>query len=100
MSEDIELDDARAHAEDGVRQARQASSELQQTKAAFAGLKQAGIEAIIDAGTSPESRAKVERLIICLQTLRAVEAMLTSVVSQGEMANYALAWAEQNLLRR
>ena len=91
--------DALAMAEEARRNARQAALELKQTDAAFEGLRQAGIEALLACGAG--EHAKTERLIVCLQTLDTVRKMLQMAVAQGDHANYALAWAEQNsLLRR
>lgn len=96
-----DYDDAVAEAESSLREARQAAHELRLTEKAFEGLRQAGMDAIISAGPGDENRRKVERLIVCLQTLDAVKQMLVMTASQGDAANHALAWAEQNsLLRR
>lgn len=94
------MDDPAAVAEGAIRDARQAAYELRLTEKAFDGLRAAGVEAIIQCGVGPENRAKVDRLIVCLQTLDAVKQMLVQTAAQGEAANYALAWAEQNSLLR
>jgi hypothetical protein len=74
-----------------------ARQELALTETALAGLRQAALEEIVT--TPPEAAAKRERLIVCAQVIDALRRALQESVDAGEVANYRLALAEQNLLR-
>lgn len=74
-----------------------ARQELELTDQAFAGLRQAALEEIV--ATSPDQVAKRERLVICAQLIDAVRKALQASIDAGEVANYRLMLAEQNLIR-
>lgn len=74
-----------------------AKQELGLSERAFAGLRQAALEEIVAA--PPEAAAKRERLIVCVQIIDAVRRALQEAVDAGEVANYRLALAEQDLLK-
>lgn len=74
-----------------------ARQELDLTEAALTGLRQAALEEIVI--TPPEQAGKRERLIVCAQVIDALRKALQESVDAGEVANYRLKLAEQNLLR-
>jgi hypothetical protein len=74
-----------------------ARAELALTEAALKGLRQAALEEIVI--TPPNQATKRERLIVCAQMIDALRAALQESVDAGEVANYRLKLAEQNLLR-
>jgi hypothetical protein len=74
-----------------------ARAELALTEAALKGLRQAALEEIVI--TPPNQTTKRERLIVCAQMIDALRAALQESVDAGEVANYRLKLAEQNLLR-
>lgn len=74
-----------------------ARAELEMTAAALKGLRQAALEEIVI--TPPDHAAKRERLIVCAQVIDALKAALQDSIDAGEVANYRLKLAEQNLLR-
>jgi hypothetical protein len=80
-----------------VARGERARAELSLTEAALAGLRQAALEEIVV--TPPEAAAKRERLIVCAQVIDALRRALQESVDAGEVANYRLRLAEQDLLR-
>jgi hypothetical protein len=80
-----------------VARGESARVELALTEAALAGLRQAALEEIV--ATPPEAVAKRERLIVCAQVIDAVRRALQESVDAGEVAEYRLRLAEQDLLR-
>lgn len=80
-----------------VAKGHRAQQELELTAEALAGLRQAALEEIVV--TPAEHHAKRERLIICAQVIDALKQALQESVDSGEVANYRLKLAEQNLLR-
>lgn len=80
-----------------VSRGERARAELALTEAALAGLRQAALEEIVV--TPPEAAAKRERLIVCAQVIDAVRRALQESVDAGEVANWRLRLAEQDLLR-
>jgi hypothetical protein len=80
-----------------VARGAQARAELTMTEEALAGLRQAALEEIVV--TPPEAVAKRERLVVCAQVIDAVRRALQESVDAGEVANYRLRLAEQDLLR-
>lgn len=99
MSDAFLTEEDVAEAERARAAAGAARIEFKHLEAAFAGLRLAAIEEIINAGVGPENRAKSERLIVCLQTMETVKRALLQAVSDGEVANYRLIWAGENVLR-
>lgn len=94
MSE-LDVDDGAAATQSAVMRGRQASNELQLTDEAFLGLREAAIAEIVKSGPGQDNRDKVERLIVCIQMLGAVQAMLKSAVNAGDAAKkYAELLAE------
>jgi len=81
-----------------ANEGERARQELTLAARALAGLRQAALEEIVT--TPPETQAKRERLIVCVQILDAVRRALEEAVDAGEVANYRLALARQDLLRR
>lgn len=80
-----------------VARGERARAELVLTEAALVGLRQAALEEIVV--TPPEAVAKRERLIVCAQVIDAVRRALQESVDAGEVANWRLRLAEQDLLR-
>lgn len=80
-----------------VARGERARAELVLTEAALKGLRQAALEEIVI--TPPDQATKRERLIVCAQVIDALRAALQDSVDAGEVANYRLKLAEQNLLR-
>lgn len=74
-----------------------AKAELLLTREALSGLRQAALEEIVI--TPPDQSAKRERLVVCAQVIDALRRALEESVDAGEVANYRLKLAEQNLLR-
>lgn len=81
--------------EQAVAKGHAAERELNETREAFAKVKEAAITALIATSTGQE--AKRERLIVTCQILDAVQAALLDVVSTGAVAAHAI--AQRDLLR-
>ena len=79
-----------AELEGDVMTAKRASSELQQTEAAFASLRATMVEAIIATLPDEQGRAKIDRLVCSCQVLDAVKNMLMQTASQGHVAEHTL----------
>jgi hypothetical protein len=77
--------------------AGRAGLELELTSDAFDRLRAGAIEEWTQ--TSPGHVEKREKLWIVVSTLDAVRGALKRMVADGELANAAIALAEQNLLR-
>ncbi len=82
---------------EAVAHGERARGELALTEGALKGLRQAALEEIVI--TPPEQTGKRERLIVCAQVIDALKCALQESVDAGEVANYRLKLAEQNLLR-
>jgi hypothetical protein len=93
ISEKRAMDDTHSTVARGER----ARAELALTADALKGLRQAALEEIVV--TPPDQAVKRERLIVCAQLIEALKAALQDSVDAGEVANYRLKLAEQNLLR-
>lgn len=68
-------------ARDAMNRGRQAKLELEQTDAAFAGLRGAALEAIVKC--PPDETNKLNRLIAAVQTVDAVKDALERAVRDG-----------------
>jgi len=93
----MDREDAIALDRQAAAEASRARVELETTGRHLAGIRAAMIEELIR--TPAEHPAKRDRLITGVQIIDALKKSLENAVSAGDVANYRLALAEQDLFR-